>query len=99
MIYRLKFIPFLLGCLLLQACAKENYLSTEPLASGGYLARARVSSWGNSKGAATARVKEDASAFCRREGRNAVIKEIKTSLDANFSLEMAEAEFDCVPIR
>lgn len=98
MAYKFKFIPFLLGGLLLQACAKENYLSAEPLATGGYLARASVSTWRGSKGAAIARIKEDAVVFCRREGREAIIKEIKTSFDTNFSIETAQAEFDCAPI-
>lgn len=90
---------FLLLCgLLLQACAKENYLSAEPLATGGYLARASVKSWRGSQGGAEARVREEATAFCRREGREAVIKEIKTTFDNNFSIETAEAEFDCAPV-
>jgi hypothetical protein len=51
-----------------------------------------------SQGGAEARVKQEASAFCRREGRDAVIKDIKTSFDTNFSIESAEAEFDCAPV-
>ncbi len=96
--YRLKFIFLLLGGLFLQGCAKENYLFAEPLASGGYLARASVSTWRGSQGGAAARVKEKATAFCRREGREAVIKDVKTTLDKNFSIETAELEFDCAPI-
>ena len=92
-----KLICLSVAGLFLQACAKDNYLSAEPLATGGYLARACVSAWRGSKGAAIARIKEDAAAFCRREGREVIIKEIRTSFDANFSIETAEAEFDCPP--
>jgi hypothetical protein len=82
---------------LVMGCAREKHLDVEPLAEGGYIMRAHASTWRQSKDAAREAVAANARTYCRLEGRDAVIKDIKTKQDPVFATEAAQAEFDCPP--
>ena len=80
------------------AACSQKILDTEPLPTGGHIMRSKASTLSEPAGAATARLYQDAAKFCRRDGREASIKDVQTTLNRVSGVETAEAEFNCLPI-
>jgi len=84
-------VPFFAAC-------SQKILDTEPLATGGHIMRSKASTLSEPAGTATARLYQDATKFCRRDGREANVKDVQTTLNIVSGVETAEAEFDCAPL-
>ena len=93
-----KFFLALPALLLIQGCAHEKVYDIEQIATGGYIARGVASIWSEPTGTAASRATQDATKYCKREGREVKIRGMKTHPGNSSLSEIAEAEFDCAPI-
>lgn len=76
----------------------QRFIDVEPLPDGGYLVRSSASTLSEPAGTVNSRVTQEATKFCRRDGRIAKVREIKTQTDSLFGKETAEAEFECTSV-
>ena len=93
-----KIFSLSLALLLIQGCAHEKIYDIEQIATGGYIARGLASTWSEAAGTAASRATQDATKYCRYEGREVKIRAIKTHPGISSLTEIAEAEFDCAPL-
>lgn len=72
-------------------CAHEHHLDVEPLATGGNIVTAKASSMSEPPDTALRRAAEDAATYCKRIGREVLIKSV-SSRGSNFLGTMTTAE-------
>ena len=96
--WRLGGLIFIVAALCALGGCSQKLPPLEPLPEGGNLIRASASTLLDPAGAAQARAEQDAVKFCRRDGRLAKVREVKTELNRDFNRETAELVFDCVPV-
>ena len=92
-----KYIIFSsLALCIIQGCAHEKIYDLEQIATGGYIMRATATTWSEPAGTAASRATQDATKYCRHEGRVVKIKALKAGEGNSSFTEIAEVEFDCV---
>ena len=85
-----------LSCLFLAACEGKP-LDIEPLADGSFALSVSGSTLTGGLEAARAKAYQEATKYCRRDGRDAVVTSEAEKSDPDRGLVVAHIEFGCAP--